>query len=154
MSLDKTHTRRVCPVRNARRYETAEPHQDSQGRARTSAARDEGMPQPQGAPVAPRGHRGRCKTDAESARVTARAKGACKADATRAGLPRERERRNADRIPCNANAATTRARVVQRRCFRQGVTAQAGAVQTDATKGRGVTVRAGAVNADATKGRR
>ena len=37
---------------------------------------------------------------------------------------------------------------------RQGVTAQAGAVQTDATKGRGVTVRAGAVNADATKGRR
>ena len=86
MSLDKTHTRRVCPVRNARRYETAEPHQDSQGRARTSAARDEGMPQ--GAPVAPRGHRGRCKTDAESARVTARAKGACKADATRAGAAR------------------------------------------------------------------
>eukprot|EP00964_Phaeocystis_antarctica_P148744 scaffold115687_cov75-Phaeocystis_antarctica.AAC.1 len=31
-------------VRNARRYETAKPHQDSQGRARTSAARGEGMP--------------------------------------------------------------------------------------------------------------
>ena len=87
-------------VRNARRYETAKPHQDSQGRARTSAARGEGMPQ--GCTIgatAPRGHRGRCKADAKRARVTARAKSVCKADATRAGATRERGRCNADRMP-------------------------------------------------------
>ena len=87
-------------VRNARRYETAKPHQDSQGRARTSAARGEGMPQ--GCTIgatAPRGHRGRCKADAKRARVTARAKTVCKADATRAGATRERGRCNADRMP-------------------------------------------------------
>ena len=87
-------------VRNARRYETAKPHQDSQGRARTSAARGEGMPQ--GCTIgatAPRGHRGRCRADAKRARVTARAKTVCKADATRAGATRERGRCNADRMP-------------------------------------------------------
>ena len=95
-----THTRLVSPVRNARRYETAKPHQASQGRARTSAARGEGMPQ--GCTIgatAPRGHRGRCKADAKRARVTARAKTVCKADATRAGATRERGRCNADRMP-------------------------------------------------------
>ena len=87
-------------VRNARRYETAKPHQDSQGRARTSAARGEGMPR--GCTIgatAPRGHMGRCKADAKRARVTARAKSVCKADATRAGATRERGRCNADRMP-------------------------------------------------------
>ena len=120
-------------VRNARRYETAKPHQDSQGRARTSAARGEGMPQ--GCTIgatAPRGHRGRCKADAKMARVTARAKSVCKADVTRAG-------------------ATARAGTVQRRPDAAKVGAmpsprERGWCNADATWARGDRASGGIAN--------